>query len=219
MVAVSILASFGLLAYQGLVAKDLEEKNVIRALLILAGLVLALLKTGRCPRVTNKKAVYEKAYPEYIQNVFSADKKLETLFFRAVDDYNQNNPSAGVKKLEALRKECHSTMDLYAVTVFTALWSLLFVIPGIMASYSYAMAPFIMAENPDISANDAIKASKEMMQGNRLELFSLDLTFIGWNLLALVTLGISTLFVTPYHNQAHAVFYEDLRRKTPVINN
>ncbi len=103
--------------------------------------------------------------------------------------------------------------------IFIALWTLLFVIPGICATYSYAMAPFIMAENPDISANDAITASKEMMRGNRLELFFLDLSFIGWNLLALVTLGISTLFVTPYQSQAHAAFYEDLRLQAKVINN
>ncbi len=120
-ITVLILAVLGLLAYQGLVTKDLEAKNVIRALLILAGLVLTMLKSGRRHRVGNKKTLYEKAYPEYIQSVFSTDKKLEKLFFRAVDDYNQNKPSAGEKKLEALRIECHSTTDLYAVTVFTAL--------------------------------------------------------------------------------------------------
>ncbi len=116
-----ILAVLGLLAYQGLVTKELEAGNTLRALVILAGLVMTLFKIGKPRKVSNKKALYEKAYPEYIQNVFSMDKKQEKLFFDAVDDFNHNKPAAAVKKLDALRKDCQRSSDLYAVTVFTAL--------------------------------------------------------------------------------------------------
>ena len=95
-------------------------------------------------------------------------------------------------------------------SLYTVLWSLLFVIPGIVKSYAYAMTPFIMAENPDMSANDAIKASIRLMEGHKGELFTLDLTFIGWDLLAALTCNIGYLFLNPYKNAAYAAFYKDL---------
>lgn len=68
--------------------------------------------------------------------------------------------------------------------LYIGLWSLLLVIPGIVKSYSYAMTPFILSENPEMSANDAITASRELMDGHKWDLFCLYLSFIGWNLLA-----------------------------------
>ena len=94
--------------------------------------------------------------------------------------------------------------------LYTSLWSLLFIIPGIVKSYAYAMTPFIMAENPEMTASEAITASKEMMDGHKGELFTLDLTFIGWDLLCLFTLNIGHLWLNPYKNAAYAVFYKDL---------
>ena len=95
-------------------------------------------------------------------------------------------------------------------SLYTSLWSLLFIIPGIVKSYAYAMTPFIMAENPEMTASEAITASKEMMDGHKGELFTLDLTFIGWDLLCLLTLNIGHLWLNPYKNAAYAVFYKDL---------
>ncbi len=95
-------------------------------------------------------------------------------------------------------------------SIFTALWSILFIIPGIVAGYSYAMAPYILAENPQMSANEAIRASKELMRGHKWRLFCLDMSFIGWHLLTLVTFGLSELVIGPYQAQAHAVFYKNL---------
>lgn len=94
--------------------------------------------------------------------------------------------------------------------LYVALWSLLFVIPGIIKSYAYAMTPFIMAENPDMSANDAITLSVQLMDGHKGDLFLLDLTFIGWSLLAAMTLNLGYLAVNPYKNAAYAAFYKDL---------
>lgn len=68
--------------------------------------------------------------------------------------------------------------------LFTFLWSLLFIIPGIIAAYRYYMTPFILAENPQMTAREAITESKELMKGNKWRLFCLELSFIGWELLA-----------------------------------
>lgn len=94
--------------------------------------------------------------------------------------------------------------------LFIVLWTLLFVIPGIVKAYSYAMAPFIMAENPEISPKDAITASRQLMDGHKWELFCLNFSFIGWALLSGLTLGIGTLFLNPYTNAAYAAFYRRL---------
>ena len=96
------------------------------------------------------------------------------------------------------------------VGLFTFLWSLLFIIPGIVKSFSYAMTPFIMAENPNMTANESITASRQMMDGHKGELFWLELTFIGWSLLCIFTLGIGNLFLNPYTNAAQASFYRNL---------
>lgn len=96
--------------------------------------------------------------------------------------------------------------------LYTFLWSCLFVIPGIMAAYSYRMTPFIMAENPYLSAREAIKKSKEIMYGNRWRLFCLEFSFIGWALITIITLGIASLWVCPYQQAALAAFYRDITR-------
>ena len=94
--------------------------------------------------------------------------------------------------------------------LYVTLWSLLFVIPGIVKSYAYAMTPFIMAENPEMSASDAITASRELMDGHKGDLFILDLSFIGWGILAAITCNIGYLALNPYRNAAYAAFYKDL---------
>ena len=95
--------------------------------------------------------------------------------------------------------------------LFIALWSILLVIPGIVAAYSYSMAPYILLEDPNCSAMDAIRRSKEMMKGHKGRLFTMELSFIGWILLSVLTLGIGNLFLTPYMNAATAVFYRNLQ--------
>lgn len=94
--------------------------------------------------------------------------------------------------------------------LYTFLWSLLFIIPGIVKGYAYAMTPYIMAENPEMSANEAIKASMELMDGHKGELFILDLTFIGWEILCALTLNLGHIVLNPYKNAARTAFYKEL---------
>ena len=94
--------------------------------------------------------------------------------------------------------------------IFTFLWSLLFVIPGIIAAFSYAMVPYVLADNPWMTANEAIVESKILMRGNKWRLFCLNLSFIGWYFLGGFTLGIALIWVIPYHQAAIAAFYRDI---------
>lgn len=95
-------------------------------------------------------------------------------------------------------------------TIFITLWTLLFIIPGVIATYRYAMAPYILHENPGMSASEAIRQSKEMMDGNKGRLFCLNFSFIGWDLLCVLTLGIGYLWLQPYREAAYAAFYREI---------
>ena len=96
-------------------------------------------------------------------------------------------------------------------TIYIILWTLLFIIPGIIAQMKYSQVWFIMAEDNEISGNDALKKSKEMMDGFKMQYFLLALSFIGWILLAMLTCGIGLLWVVPYIQTSYAKFYEALK--------
>ncbi len=95
--------------------------------------------------------------------------------------------------------------------VFTALWSLLFIIPGIIKSYSYAMASYIQQDQPNKDWKFCLNESISWMEGHKWQLFCLDLSFIGWYIVGALCLGIGVLFVEPYHQVARANFYEALK--------
>lgn len=128
----------------------------------------------------------------------------------------------------------------FLIGLYTYLWSLLFVIPGIIKQYSYAMTPYILAENPDLTAGEAITKSRYLMEGNKWRLFCLEISFIGWDLLcigptliaiAVITSNaivseniltmlwiipwciptmIGSLFLNPYIEAAYAAFYREI---------
>lgn len=102
--------------------------------------------------------------------------------------------------------------------IFTVLWSLLFIIPGIIKSYSYSMAMYVKDDHPDYDWKQCIDESQRMMQGHKWELFVLDLSFIGWLFVGACCCGIGTLWVNAYMAAAHSQFYENLRR-TEIMNN
>ena len=97
--------------------------------------------------------------------------------------------------------------------LYMVLWSMLFVIPGVIKGYSYMMTPYILKDNPEMKNNEAIEKSMEMMDGHKMDLFLLDLSLIGWAILSMITLGIGFLFFYPYQYTAHAHFYEDLKKE------
>lgn len=99
----------------------------------------------------------------------------------------------------------------FFITLFTTLWFLLLIIPGIIASLRYSMAYYIMNDNPDLKPLEAIDLSKKMMYGHKERLFFLWLSFIGWFLLGIFTLGIGFLYAMPYYNATLTNFYEDVK--------
>ena len=102
----------------------------------------------------------------------------------------------------------------FLVGIYTFLWSLLFIIPGIVKGYSYSMAMYVLADNKGKSARECIAESKAMMEGHKMELFVLDLSFIGWYLLCSLTCGLAALYVVPLLNATHANVYETIK---PVV--
>ena len=90
------------------------------------------------------------------------------------------------------------------------LGTMLLIVPGIIATYKYAMVNYIIAENPGISAREALEMSKEMMRGNKLRFFLLGLSFFGWALLVVLTFGIAGVWVAPYIQASCAAFYREI---------
>lgn len=132
-------------------------------------------------------------YAVVMLNVFRGDEVNIGGLFDGFSDFGR---IVGTKLLQA---------------IYTFLWMLLLVIPGIIKFYSYAMTDYILKDHPELSNNAAIEKSMAMMDGNKMKLFLLDLSFIGWAILCLFTLGIGYLFLQPYVQAAHAAFYEDLK--------
>ena len=107
---------------------------------------------------------------------------------------------------------------LFLVNLFTFLWALLLIIPGIIKAFSYALTPYIIMDEPELTARQAITRSCEIMEGRRWKLFCLYLSFIGWGILCLLTFGIGFLWLVPYMNASIAAFYEDARAEYEAEN-
>lgn len=101
------------------------------------------------------------------------------------------------------------------IGIFTFLWALLLYIPGIIKALSYSMSYYILADNPDMTAREALNESKRITQGHKGEIFVLGLSFIGWILLTAVTLGIAGIYTVPYMQTTMANFYQSI--KAPVV--
>lgn len=99
------------------------------------------------------------------------------------------------------------------ISIFVMLWTFLLIIPGIIASFRYSQAVFILAENPDKGIMQCIRESKEMMVNHKFEFFVLELSFVLWILLILVTLGLASIFVNPYMTITEANYYNAIKPK------
>lgn len=108
---------------------------------------------------------------------------------------------------------------VFVVNLFSTLWSLLLVIPGIIAVLSYSMVFYILIDNPDIKILDAIKESKRITNGYKMDILILNLSFIGWILLSCLTFGIGSLFLTPYMGTTNAILYTKLKKNSSAIKN
>ena len=99
------------------------------------------------------------------------------------------------------------------VGVYTLLWTLLLIVPGFIKALSYALAPYIMIDNPELSAEEAICKSMKMMDGHKMDLFLIQLGFMGLGLLSILLLGIPFLWLMPYYQVVYAKFYEEIKNE------
>lgn len=121
----------------------------------------------------------------------------------------KSNPKIGVI-FEGFAANWVGNFITYLVyTIYIVLWTLLFIIPGIIKSFSYAMTMFLKAKNPELKTNEAITMSREIMNGKKWKLFCLEFSFIGWVLLSILTFGIGFFFLIPYMDASITAFYED----------
>lgn len=105
-------------------------------------------------------------------------------------------------------------LTMFLRDLFTTLWSLLLVVPGIVKHYEYLMVPYIIAENPAMDYKEAFQISKQMMDGEKMEAFIMDLSFLGWYLLSAVTCGLLAIFyVNPYVQASLAEMYTFNKQK------
>ena len=102
---------------------------------------------------------------------------------------------------------------MFLMDLKTLLWLFLFIVPGLIKAYEYSMIPYLLAENPDLSASQAFSLSKQMTTGQKMDLFVLDLSFIGWVFLGLICCGIGLLFVQPYPEATKAEVYLILKQQ------
>ena len=105
---------------------------------------------------------------------------------------------------------CVKTMFFKDLYIFC--WTLLFIIPGIIKAYAYHLVPYILADNPNLSKDRAIELSCDMMTGHKFELFILEWSFFGWDILNALTVGILGVFyLNPYKHATHAEFYSAIK--------
>ena len=102
------------------------------------------------------------------------------------------------------------------ISIFVFLWTLLFIIPGIVAGYRYRFALYNLCENPEIGVMEALNMSKAQTRGHKWELFVLDLSFIGWNLLCSLTLGILSIWIMPYIQQTDIGYFQAIKQLSGV---
>lgn len=102
------------------------------------------------------------------------------------------------------------------ISIFVFLWTLLFIIPGIIAGYRYRFALYNLCENPQMGVMEALNMSKAQTRGHKWELFVLDLSFLGWNILCALTLGILSIWIMPYINQTDIGYFQAIKQMSGV---
>ena len=105
---------------------------------------------------------------------------------------------------------------MFLMDLKTLLWLLLLIVPGLIKAYEYSMIPYLLAENPNLSASEAFSLSKQMTTGQKMNLFVLDLSFLGWIILGLICCGIGILFVLPYPEATKAEVYLNLKESVKI---
>lgn len=158
------------------------------------GIIMSLASIAVGLLVTNIISMGSSTW--FHRSIKSDGLKMEEMFWTFKEDYGGN------------------VLLMFLIGLYTMLWSMLLVIPGIIKAYSYSLAPYIKSENPGIKPAQAIDMSKKMTEGRKMDLFVLDLSYIGWFILSGLTFNIlGVLYVIPYYNAAKAFAYEEIKEE------
>lgn len=162
---------------------------LIAALIVLAAVVLVLLVEAMITLPFNV------SYSQYCLNALRGNAMMSDAGHGYDVSYRRN------------------VKTMFLQTVYICLWSLLLVIPGIVKAYEYRLTGYIMAENPDMTTKEVLMRSKEMMKGNKMKAFLLDVSFLPWFFLSTLTMGLlSTFYVMPYYALTGAALYEAIKK-------
>ena len=112
-----------------------------------------------------------------------------------------------------LEDTLRSIAGMFLMSIVTSVCSLALIVPGVLASFSLFLTPFLLKDNPELSLVDTLRLSHKMMRGHKMQLFKLQLSFLGWGLLNVLTLGIGSLWLVPYILTTMAAFYQDVREQ------
>ena len=131
--------------------------------------------------------------------------------FRLLFENSDPNVAGNMFNLAFRGNYLHVVAGMMLVSVVLIFGFMLFIIPGIIWTFAYSMTPYILVENPELSITDAMKKSRLMMKGHKFDLFYLELSFIGWAILSVLTLGIGYIWLQPYMATSMAAFWDDLK--------
>lgn len=113
----------------------------------------------------------------------------------------------------SLRYYWRHVVGYFFMTLMISLYSLLLIVPGIILSFAYFPVPFLLRDKPELSVVETLALSRKMMKGHKMQVFKLQLSFIGWVLLSILTMGIGMVWLMPYMVTAMAAFYQDIRNE------
>lgn len=208
------------------IALEKLRNNWVNAIIV--GIIFALLTNGLNLTVDSKHIIKDG-----ISWIWSSDKDVRINYGSMLLDLILGGPMGlGIVTyfLNLFRTDNSKIEDVFSgfssfkktfvlnllINIFTALWSLLLVVPGIIAAIKYSMSFYIMHDNLELSAAEALDESKRMMDGEKMRLFKLWLSFLGWFILGIISLGIGFIWITPYYQAAVTAFYEDLKVKNEI---
>ncbi len=168
-----------------------QEELAAIGLIVLSGMLIAIV-IGFLIKIFIENPLQVGCYKFFKENVQRGDAEVGVI-------------------LEGFGGYGHTFCTLFLKDLFLVLWTCLLVVPGIIKSYSYRMVPYIIKDNPELSATEVITKSREMMNGHKWRSFLLDLSFIGWIILGAITCGIVFIFWTaPYIDNTNAALYLEL---------
>lgn len=196
--AILLVIPSALLEGAAQVAIDLGHATPATATTAVASLILILL----LPVLFYYPLCYVGYTNTYKQLLVNGDDKITSNMFSYTFNGYWRNVWAG-----------------FLMVLFTYLWMLLLIIPGIIKAFAYSMTPYILKDYPELSANQAINLSVRMMKGHKFDLFYLYLSFIGWGILSVFTLGLGYLWLMPYMYASMAAFYQDVKNDYITKNN